>query len=489
MSNSANRTFDNGNANIIEIKKLHKEVEPYMVRNGDPVRAFLKLNGLDIEFKVWRMSPFGLELVDRDDGDLIIGSSLDLTLSIGTVMTVHKGIIVITKHFEKNKKLIGIRFYQEPPDKWEGSDRRKSQRWMCSTEFLPNGVCPNPGKFNDFIFFKVIDVSSNGLKIETSMRNKFLVPGMLLNTTITFPTLGNGTVVLKVENANINQKSGKEIMNVGCSFVRPSKLLIELVSQYIFQFGPPITVKELKHNGLNISKFGNSVEFRYVRTKEEYEAVLELRKKAYGEAGKLADESDVADVYDARSRIIIGVYKGKIVASTRLIFNEFSDEMEHESFVKFDSTIPRRDEICEITRVCTHPDFRGADLLPNLLRFVAISVAQSGRRYILGCATDKLLGMYIRIGFKKTGFQFEHKALNNISHTIFLCDVVKVAVGEGVSPIVWNVLWRDVVRYIRDNKVIDFDPISNIRIGIYSLFLPLAKISMWLMKFKSNKKS
>lgn len=277
-------------------------------------------------------------------------------------------------------------------------------------------------------------------------------------------------------------------MSIGCSVVSPSNSFLQLAAQYVFQFGPPSSVKDLKQNGLSLNSVGTSVEFRYVRTKEEYEDVLELRRLAYGEAGKLSNDESVSDVYDTRSRILIGVYKGQVVASTRLIFNEFEDQMEHEQFVKFDSTIPRKDEICEITRVCTHPDFRGVDILPGLLRFVAISVAQSGRRYILGCATDKLLGMYLRIGFRKTRYSFNHKDLNNIPHTIFLCDIVKVAIGSGVNPIVWNLLWCDVVKYIKDNHVIYFDQVANIRIGLYNMLAPVAKLLMFVQSIVSMKK-
>jgi predicted GNAT family N-acyltransferase len=236
---------------------------------------------------------------------------------------------------------------------------------------------------------------------------------------------------------------------------------------------------------LRVSQISHGIEYKYVRTREEYNQVLELRRLAYGSVGKLTSDTAVADKFDTRSRIIIGVYKGAVVASTRLIFNEIEDKMEHEQFVTFDSRVPSKDQICEITRVCTHPDFRGADLLIGLVKFVSLTVAQSGRRYVLGCATDTLLPMYTKMGFRSLNIKYSHEALNNIQHTIFMCDITEVAVGKGINPIAWNILWADVVEYISQNQIMRFDPASNVRIGIYNFFKPIAKL---LLAISTNRR-
>ena len=159
---------------------------------------------------------------------------------------------------------------------------------------------------------------------------------------------------------------------------------------------------------------------------------------------------------------------------------------EPDNGTKAPLSVPHKNQICEITRVCTHPDFRGADLLVGLLKFVSLTVAQSGRRYILGCATDSLLKMYLKMGFRSLNIKFSHASLNNIEHTLFLCDITEVAVGKGVSPIVWNLLWADVVSYVGENQIMQFDPAANIRIGIYSMFKPFAQIALNVLKVKKG---
>ncbi len=459
--------------------EVHGNISPAEIRAGEPIRAVLTtvINSeiVSKEVRVWRISPLGVEVVLTPEfQDVQIGQAFDVELTVGRVVSKLQGITATAKHTEMDRQILGLRLCMKEEAQWRGDDRRDTQRWMTSREFMPSGVCANPGKFNDFIYFKITNISSGGMQISTSLRNKFIVPGIRLEATVSFPLTGQIRIFFETINSSMKSEDGREYLSLGCKFIRPSKQAIEVISQYLFQFGPPISLKEMKDNKLVPSNSVSGIEFRYVRTKEEYDQVLDLRRMAYGGAGKLAVGEDVSDIYDARSRIVIGTYKGTVIASTRLIFNEQSDQMEHEQFVTFPDFIPRKDEICEITRVCLHPEFRGSEILLGLFRFLGITVAQSGRRYILGCATDQLLQTYLRIGFRDTKIKFSHKNLNNLEHTIFLCDMVKGLSGKGVNPIVWNVVWGPVTAYLTERHILEYDLMSTVRIGLYRLLAPLS---------------
>jgi hypothetical protein len=203
---------------------------------------------------------------------------------------------------------------------------------------------------------------------------------------------------------------------------------------------------------------------------------------AYSLAGKVSADSELSDVFDTRSRIAIAVYKGEVVASMRLIFNEMSDPMEHDQYLRLPSNIPRKDQICEITRVCTHPSYRGSDLLINLFRFVGLAVVQSGRQFILGCATKDLLPLYTKLGFKSTNLVFKHEQLNNIEHTIFIGDVIEGITGKGVNPLIWNLVWEPLATELLSKKMISDDSSIRFRIGVLRLFKPLAMILHYASK-------
>jgi predicted GNAT family N-acyltransferase len=461
---------------------LHGSILPEETRPGEPIRGniyFKDASGkrVGVPVRIWKLSPLGVEIVrDEQLGPVVEGTSVDLELSIGLAQSSLNGLVVASRHHEKGHELIGIRLCARENENWDGGDRRENRRWSCSPEFGPTGVTANPGRFNDFIFFKVLDISSSGMLFFTSLRNKFLVPGMRLEVSLSMPMVGLIQTTVEIINVRINTVNEKEGLSVGVKFHNISKQVRRALAQYVFQFGPPGSIADLKKSGLELERGNNAVEFKYVRTESEYQQVLELRKLAYGSAGKLSSEESVSDIYDSRSRIVIGVYRGRVVASTRLIYNELDDKMEHEEFVQFPEDFPRKDEICEITRVCTHPDFRGSDILMGLFRYVAITVIQSHRKYILGCATEELLPLYRRLGFKAIGMSYKHAALNNIEHHIILGDVAAGLSGKGVNPIAWNIVWGDVVDYATNRDLLEFDPLSDIRVGFYRLFKPLSRL-------------
>ncbi len=470
-------------------KDIHSLITPADIRSGEPIKCFITFGEKKQEVRVWRVSPLGLEIVkDHNLSEISEGTHIDIELFIGMNKTEHKGLIVCSEWHEEKVALIGLRFYSRPPEKWSGSERRTTSRWLASEDYCPTGVFANPARFNDFVFFKITDLSKDGMGFQTSLRNKFLIKGMELETTVSFPMIGTANTVFSIQNVTITNKNGKDILSVGCAFRNTSAIFRENAANYLLQFSNDIDYSKLKHEGMLAGELSKAVEFRFVKSKEEYEEVIELRKRAYGEAGKLNENSKVSDIFDSRARIIIGVFKGRIIASTRLIFNETEDSMEHDQFVIFKDDMPRKDEICEITRVCIDKEFRGTNVLALLLKQVGITVAQSGRKYILGCATDKLLPLYLKIGFRKTDYTYLHKDLNDLKHTVFLCNVHDVAKGIGVNPIVWNILWHDCVSFIRENRIVVMDPASNIRLGIYQLFKPLADLISWWSYRKVGKK-
>jgi predicted GNAT family N-acyltransferase len=227
---------------------------------------------------------------------------------------------------------------------------------------------------------------------------------------------------------------------------------------------------------------GKAVDYSFVRTKEEFDEVLALRTEAYREAGKIPEgikSADMADSFDAESRIVIGKFKGKVVASARLYFPQYGDTLEQEEFVSWPNQLGRRDEVVEIMRVCTHSKFRSSDLLFSLFRFIAISAIQAKRYKIAGCATDALLPLYTRIGFQDTKLTYSLPALNNLRHTLLVGDARRSILGMDVGPLVWNVIWKDTIEYLVENQFLTLDVPTQFRLMLYRLLSPLA---YWLRK-------
>lgn len=481
------RKFDDDEPSLV-----HGSISPAEVRPGDHVSA--RLISIDPSFKyeremrVWRISPLGVELLCENDKVLPKGLAIDLSLQIANQKTLLSGLIVDDVTESKNQHFVHVRLVPRIKERIESIDRRTSNRWICSDEFYPTAVASNPASFNDFIYFQIRDISSGGLRLHTSLRNKFIVSGMVFDCIVNFPMVSQIKMRLEVKTVRVELLNGKEVLVLGSTYDQSDRHTVETVGQYLMQFGAVSSLEELRVNGLNVERVSEAVQMSYVRTKEEYDKVLELRYAAYREAGKIKDGAkaqDMADGFDSRARIVIGKYKGEIVCSARLIFNQFEETMEQERFVKWPSDLPRRDEMVEIMRACTRPDFRRSDLLISMFKFIAVTVAQSRRKWIIICATDDMKPLYSRIGFHEVGLSYEHSGLNNLKHNVMLANVPDAMEGKTVDAFTWNIVWSDVSSYLQDYGILQPDPVTGIRLMLYRFVRPLAFL---LYNFKKSVK-
>jgi hypothetical protein len=127
---------------------------------------------------------------------------------------------------------------------------------------------------------------------------------------------------------------------------------------------------------------------------------------------------------------------------------------EHQRLIQWPADFPMATEVVDISRVCVHPDFRHCRILEALFRRAAAEIVQSGRRWLVGSASDKLLPMYRRIGCMPTSIQWKDRQFfGGAVHTVFLCDVRSALLGRA-NPLVWLFLWRDVARALVQDEVL-----------------------------------
>lgn len=478
---------------------LHGPFIPAEVRKGEQISATVKSRDprhpFSSEMQVWKMSPLGVELKVNSEKEMLPkGFPVDLDLTIGTQVITIKGLVVDYICPRVNENRIGIRTVQVPTgDEYNGIDRRKTRRWLCAPQFLPTGVAPNPAKFNDFVYFRICDVSATGFQLLTSLRNKFIVVGMRLDCMISFPMVAQLHAVLRVENVRITMEQGTEQLAVGVTIEDLTPELKQSIGQYLMQFGSGTSLKEMSESGLETPRVSKAVDYTFVKTEEEFQETLELRRQSYVHEGKISQQtgaSDLTDIYDTRSRIVIGRYQGKIICTARLTFNEIDEKMEQEENMDWSTDLPRRDRIVEIMRACTHPEYRGSDLLMGMFQFIALTVVQSRRPWIVINTTEKMESLYNKIGFSSTGHSYNVEMFGNLEHKVMIANVPAAMSGLNVNPIVWNLVWEDVSRYMENYGLLKPDSFRKVRMGAYRLLAPIAKLvhRHWLKPRKCRNK-
>lgn len=353
--------------------------------------------------------------------------------------------------------LLSCRIVEGVRSEVRASEQRRAARWRCLDDFQPTGVAVNPFRSNDFVYFRVKDISPNGFGIVTSVRNKFLTKGCRLESVISFPISGRVSIALIVKNLRIASDIEKDYLHLGVEFASVTQAQRHVIGQYVLQFGDAETTSQLQRHGFFPTEARREPRWSFVNDEESYREALNLRLAAYSKDHKLPKNSSVAEVsdaYDSRSKIIIGRVKGRAIATARLYFPEHSDRLEHEEYLVWPPGFPRRDEIVEVTRACTHPDFRRGNVFFSLLRYIVVTSVQSQRKWVMTSATSDLVPFYDWVGLKPTDVVFNHSSLNSLPHRLLLGSIPDALSGKTVGSTAWYLIWRDAISML-DSQTLD----------------------------------
>ncbi len=432
---------------LLQANGVHGPIRPARAAPRGPIGAELSdVTGTRLRVQVWRLSPLGIEVVtEHETAGLLRAGSANLTLRLGEQVIDFPALPIASRHVQDGHAIVAFRWPQQ--FRALGADDRCGQRWPCDEEFLPTGTYDNSLAYNDTVHLRVTELSRGGMRFRSSLRNKFLVPGQVLQVSIDFAGLGAASVKLRVVRTSVVAHRDRDYLSADVEMVAPSRAALGLISQYLVKFGPGVSVKELRAADLEVTSVLPGIDFGYVQDQDDYVDVLQLRQLAYAAACKVPRQrpaSSMGDEFDGRAQVLLARHRGRAVASMRLVLPGPGELLEHETYTPLPGALPGREEVIEITRVCTHPDYRRTDLLQGLFQHAVLSCARAGRRWVIGSSTPNLLPVYTRIGFTVTDLQYEHRALGGDKHVVFVGDLHAVLAGKGVNPLVWNALYSRV---------------------------------------------
>lgn len=456
-----------------ESEFIHSPFNGEQILGREAITVTVKLSdGKWHEVKLQSYSPFGLEFIN-DGLNLKQGDPITLRVKLAGDETEFDGLIVNSVYEENNLKLAGVRtFIKEKTSSsdYSGQDRRIHRRWSCSEDFLPTGTAPNPVRYNDYILFRVNDISSGGLRLITSMRNKFIGIGQRLECTLSLPYVGTVRAYVKVKHVTTTFYRDKEFMVIGVEFIKTDPILLKTLGEYLLNFAKEITIKSLNREGFGVRSVSKWIDFSYVKTEEEYKEVLALRLKTYTAVGKIpkgTKAEDMASLLDSKSQIVTAKYDGHVVGSIACIFPEKEEDISISGEVEYPKNFPKINELVYVWRLCVDPKYRSADITYGLISRVVNSAISSKRRYI-GCSTVKnIRDFYIKCGTKDTNIKYINKNLHNLEHSILLMDTHAVVKGKGVGIKYWNLIYRDLLESLLTSGDITLTPGDRIKIWIY----------------------
>jgi predicted GNAT family N-acyltransferase len=456
-----------------EVNLINPVMRPEEIRIGDPIACKVRLVTGDKNVRLWSYCPFGFEFIDADTV-YNIGESYKFFITLGKTNIEFDGSVVFVKSRSNADSTIGIRInYNVSNLKVSSEDRRIFSRWNCPEHLLPTGTAPNPTRYNDFILFRVVDISSKGLKLAISLRNKLLAVGQILECTLSVPMIGTLYAAVKINRVAIESVQGKEQLILGVSFIKPDEVISTTLSEYLLTFAEDCSVSSLREAGFQGTLGTSQFDFSYSKSSKDYDDVLQLRFDAYQDSGKLSQDLSrdfMRDDFDARSRILTVKLAGKLIGSARAMFHEQGDGTSHERYLTYPEGFPSIAECLEVSRVCVKPDFQGVGLAHELAKHLALLTIKAGRKYIYLSASDSLKGFWLEIGFKDTGARYIHKQLSDLEHSLLINNVEESILGKNIGAKAWLNSYEHLYQHCVDYGLIEPSTVDQIRIQSFKTF-------------------
>jgi hypothetical protein len=306
---------------------------------------------------------------------------------------------------------------------------------------------PDPLFFREWLHFKVHAIGPTTLRAITTSRARSLVPGLPLSVTVCIPAAGTFTLRARVESAGAGLRPGE--LEVLLALDAPSRRFAEAAAELLAGARDDVTLATLRDQGFAVRGIDRAITCGYVETEDDMRQVLELRLAAYHSKNKFAfakTAADMRDEYDAHARQIVCRVGGRIVGAVRVLFVDGKRERSEE--VALGAPLPDwlfAEPFGEVSRLCSHPEYRGSDVLVTLMRHLGRVGIQSGlTRLVASC--DDQCALYLKLGFQKIGVTYDAYGRKGID--VIAAPVQNLVNGTAVQPFVWGTIHGPIIDFV-----------------------------------------
>lgn len=354
----------------------------------------------------------------------------------------------------------------------KSSNVYRSRRFKCFPELLPVAYSSHPYRFKHSVNYAICDFSANGMTLRGSSPKNIILPGTEMHLKIMIPMFGEHRVsgfithIRPIENP-LAAIAGHQPYFLGMVFHNPSIRLLHAISNYFLSDTENgISTTDLKESGFLIPEMDPILAITYVSNEAEWREVLDLRLLAAQKGGRWIGETDphkLTDEYDKFARQLVCKIGNRIVAAGRIVFNDGNREQaEHNNITKIPNFLWRSGFV-ELSRVCTHPFYRGSTVFHNMTQHLGRITFESGYDYFLINCEDNLIPIYERIGAKKLGVRFFTSFMKETALNLMLFDIKHNFLGRG-NPLMWEFVFRDYYEFAKKRGMLKpslFDIVRN----------------------------
>jgi len=235
---------------------------------------------------------------------------------------------------------------------------------------------------------------------------------------------------------------------------------------------------QLRKVGFRTDKIKDIINFRFVRTQQEYYQTLQLRHITYAAVKKLSKSADLRNSsfdYDRHSRILGAWHHDRLVGSAAIYFADgvekrfvVQNHLSMEDFAK----LPDPATMIEVVGLCLHHNYRKSDILVGIFQRLFKTMIETSKTYIVACCDSYLWKIYESIGFKKTGLQYTITKNNRL----LTLDVILVhrhvgTYGWSLDPMRWDEIYAGVADYLDKQGILPKSPRHLVISPIYKAYI------------------
>ncbi|RYZ59275.1 MAG: GNAT family N-acetyltransferase [Proteobacteria bacterium] len=463
-----------------EIKRQFERLALYE-RDVPPV--LISGAGEDYFAQLYDISPVGAGLFisgkDAERRELPIrGQQLSLTIRLNKDESfVVSALVCHVAELEKKSKKgfqIGLTFVTQKIPNSERDDKLLA----FSQVFRPLAYAEDPLLFQEFLHFQIEAYSPSEVVLRTSKSNRSLIPGQSLNLNCLLPSSKESMCKVRILKID-DHESDEGSYQLRCRWMKPSEAFKEGLAEFILIAKPNVSISEMKAMGWSVTHMQKAIRFRYVSSDKDMRAVLDLRLAASQHEGLWAgmrDSGVMLDAFDPYARQIMCIVGSKVVASARVIFNEGKrSKSEHASY---GAKLPLwlwKEGFLEASQLCTHPDYRGADVFHFLLQHLTRITAISESKHLLFHSTESMVPVYQKLGAKNLKIRVEVPSMPGTRLQLLTFDCHAAGLSLSGSPLSYNVAFKKMSEFTAQQGLLDIAPHHEIYRRTIGMIEPIAQ--------------
>ena len=304
--------------------------------------------------------------------------------------------------------------------------------------------------------FQVDNLHAEGLQLRTSLSNKHLLVGSLLeHAQLLLPGIGAVTIHLVLCHAS---RQANHLI-FGCRFHARSKQIVEMLAQYAILGGedlpPQLSQRKalLKAAGLTTRALAKPCTIKVAETPQEFAQILQVRLAAYQAAAKTprgATTAMMQDEYDDSSILYCAKHGADVIATMRVnLCKHGGQTLPFEKyFGSCESLGIARHTSCEISKLAILPEFQGSDLFVGFVKVTVQILVQLALDDLFCVATNKLSPLYQKIGGERLGTPVRHPVLRHEGLTLHRIKTVSLVTGSHMDFDVWKKISAEALSHL-----------------------------------------